>query len=304
MTVNTISALVPPGVMALAEGPGRALMQTPLTAEMMADVSASITIERGERFVVQRGLAIAPIRGLLTPNMAVFERWLGWSTFFGIEETMAELAADDDVRAIAVPVDSPGGMVRGCEAAAEAIAAAAAVKPVHVLASPLCASAAYWLASQATTITMTPGSDVGSIGVAMSIGAPVAPNGAGDQWFDFLSSHARAKRPDPTTETGQAECARQLDEIEALFHAAVAAGRGIPEADLLSRLSVTDDAQDGGAVFNPQQAVARGLVDGVETRAAFFERMAAFAAPPVQSSSAAAYIRRARAEAQIALSQF
>ncbi|WP_425450844.1 S49 family peptidase [Pseudoroseicyclus aestuarii] len=255
-----------------------------------------------ERYVVTRGVAVVPVRGLLTPNSAMLERYLGWTTYFGLEETMDHLAASEDVSAVVLDVDSPGGLVTGLEAAAEAIARCAAVKPVHALVAPLAASAAYWLASQARDITVTPGSLVGSIGVALIASAPVQPDIMGMQTIPMVSSHARAKRPDVSTEEGRAELQRWLDESEVRFHAAVARGRGIAEADLPERLSVSADTAWGGGVYAPDDAVSRGLADTVETRAAFYARILAAYAPRPSARRTASFTARAAAAAALAAS--
>lgn len=255
-----------------------------------------------ERFTVQRGLAVVPICGILTPNSAALEAWFGWTTYFGLIETMAELAERADIAAVVLDVDSPGGLVIGCEGAAAAIAATAAVKPVHALASPMAASAAYWLASQATDIAVTPGAVVGSIGVALEASSIVGPNSRGEQDYRLTSTHARAKRPDPGTAEGMTELRRSLDNAEAVFHAAVAAGRGIPVAELPGRLTVTDDPRDGGAVFRGPDAVARGLADTVETHAAFYSRMfSTYGAAPGGAASARFGAIAAAAAARAAL---
>jgi ClpP class serine protease len=286
--------------MALSHHGGDALLAFDLPVDkMQAHAGEVITVERGERYAVARGLGIVPVRGLLTPNMFLFERYMGWTTYQGLEQTMAELVANDECSGIVLDMDSPGGMVLGIEGAAAAIAAAAAVKPVHVLVNPLTASAAYWLASQASDIAITPGALVGSIGVQLTATSPQATDNWGDRWFEVSSSHARAKNPDPATEAGMAELRRALDETEAQFHAAVAAGRGIDLAQLAAQLSVTDDPQDGGATFGPDQAIARGLVDTLETRDAFYARvMEAYApAPRPQSRAFAAQAAAAQARA-------
>lgn len=258
-------------------------------------VVAAVTVER---FTVQRGVAVVPVRGLLTPNSAILERWMGWSTYFGIAETMAELGERGDVSAIILDVDSPGGLVTGCEGAVAAVAEAAKHKPVHALASPLAASAAYWIASQASTLAVAPGGLVGSIGVAMMASSIVGPDSWGEQRFSLASSHARAKRPDPGTEEGMAELRRSLDEVEAAFHAAVSAGRNIPLAELPTRLSVTDDPRDGGAVFRGADAMARGLADSIESRPAFYGRILQTYASAQKTGGGSAY--RARAAAAMA----
>lgn len=275
---NTIRALIAGEVMALDMGRARELLAIDLDAATPRQAAAleatsGLRIEPGERFAVLRGVAVVPLRGLLTHGSALYESWFGWATYSGIEDTADQLASDGDVTAVVLDVNSPGGMVTGCAAAAEAIARLRAVKPVHALVNPLASSAAYWIASQATTITMTPGSMVGSIGVAAEVSSPVQPGLDGDQRVIITSSHARAKRPDPMTEAGRTELVRFADEAEARFHAAIAAGRGIDPAELPALLSVTDDPADGGASFEFEAALARRLVDGRETRAAFYDRI-------------------------------
>uniref|UniRef100_UPI000C6D0F3F S49 family peptidase n=1 Tax=Cereibacter azotoformans TaxID=43057 RepID=UPI000C6D0F3F len=273
MTRTLASLFGPLQPMALAEDLAAPLLALPIPESAVDPAAAARAPAAGpsvpDRFTVARGLAVVPVRGILTPNMAQYERWFGWATYHGLTETLAHLAASEDAAAIVLEIDSPGGLVTGIEAAAEAIAAAAAVKPVHALVSPLAASAAYWLASQASEIVMTPGAVAGSIGVALTAAAHVQPGANGAQIFELSSRHARAKRPDASTEAGRAELQRSLDEAEAAFHAAVSAGRAIPAAELAARLSVTDDPQDGGATFRTPEAIRRGLADRTETRAAF-----------------------------------
>ncbi len=253
-----------------------------------------------ERFSIERGVAIVPVRGLLTPNSQMLERYLGWATYRGIEETCEALAADDGVAAAVFEIDSPGGYVIGCAGAGAAIKALAAVKPVYVLAAPLAASAAYWLASCGTEISMTIGAEVGSIGCARAAVRSVQPSSSGDQYFDFVSPNARAKIPDPTTDEGVAEIMRSLGESEAAFHAAVSEGRGIALAALPAALSVTDDPVDGGALFGGAQAVARGLADRIETRAEFYARVFAAHGLAARSGGRAA---KALAAAAMAVSR-
>lgn len=249
--------------------------------DMMA--GTDIRVEYGERFVTVRGVAVMPIRGMLTPDSDILERYLGWSTYAGIEAAAAELAASDEVRAVIVDANSPGGFVIGMEGAAAALARLAAVKPVLAIAAPLAASAAYALISQASSIAIVPGGMVGCIGVLGERDWPVQAAMDGNQRFITVSGLARAKRPDPTTETGRAELQRAADEAEARFHGMVARGRNIPLAELPDRLTVSADRADGGATYMAEDAIARGLADTVEVRAAFYDRvLTAYAPPPAR----------------------
>lgn len=300
---TTVASLFQSEPLAMCLQRAQSMLSLPLAQMDAVDAGQTEMAASGERFVVSRGVAVVPVRGLLTPNMFILERWLGWTTYHGLEQTMTELAANDEVSAIVLEVDTPGGFVLGIQSAADAIITAKGAKPVHVLVNPLCASAGYWLASQATDISATAGSVIGSIGVALMAGSFMQPGAfSGMQLFEMASSHARAKRPDPATDEGRDELQRSLDETEALFHAAVAQGRGIPVDNLTERLSVTDDPADGGATFDVAGAINRGLVDRAEPRRAFYDRIySAYAPKPrpnrrAQAMGAAA--RRAQAIAQ------
>lgn len=74
---------------------------------------------------------------------------------------------DPSVKQIALQLDSPGGEVSGVFQLAEQIVKGRSVKPIHALANDLAASAAYLIGSAATTLTVSPSGQVGSIGVVM-----------------------------------------------------------------------------------------------------------------------------------------
>lgn len=302
MTETTIASVVAGQPLAVCPEHGASVLcrHMPTAEEDFASVEmASLSVGRGERFAIGRGMALVPVRGLLTVNNPFLERYLGWTTYQGLVETMELLRASDEVNGVAMVFDTPGGLVLGMEAAVEAITATAAVKPVHALVNPLAASAGYWLACQATEIISTAGSLVGSIGVMTSASAPIGPGAGGHQWYDLRSSHAQAKNPDASTDEGRALIQMQLDKSEARFLDAIAAGRKIDRDELASRLALTDDARTGGATFGPIEAVERGLVDGVETATAFFDRIGALYAP-AKRPGAQALMARAQAAQAIA----
>ncbi|WP_066706951.1 S49 family peptidase [Celeribacter ethanolicus] len=268
-------------------------------AMLEADGGGAKMMAAPERFRVERGVAVVPIRGVLTANSAILEKYFGWTTYRGLEETCDTLAADDSVQTVILDANSGGGMVLGLKGAANALTRLAQAKPVHALVDTVAASAAYWLAAQAGEISMTAGAVVGSIGVGVSSYAYVQPGGSGVQLFEFTSTHARAKWPDPSTEEGRAEILRDLDATEAEFHDAVAAARGVSRDELTARLSVTDDPRDGGAVFGPAEAMARGLADRMEIRAEFYARLIGEGVTKPKSRSRASL---ARASAALAAS--
>jgi hypothetical protein len=126
------------------------------------------------------------------------------------------------------------------------------------------------------------------------------PGMFGYQGFVFRSSNARAKNRDPSTEAGAALILSRLDQYEAIFHAAIMAGRSIPVEELAARLSVTDDPADGGATFAFADAQSRGLADAELTRDAFYADIFERYAPSARPVGARAFGARAAAAAAIA----
>lgn len=294
------------GLMALDRELAAPLLNLPGLAAAAQVVAAPPPGSAGERpYQVVRGVAALSVKGVLTANSEQLAKWYGWTTYHGLAGLIADIAAAEDVSAVALEVDSPGGMVVGLDAAAEAIRALAQIKPVHALVNPMAASAAYWIAAQATDIAVTPGAIVGSIGVGLETYSYTGPSVLfGAQFYSLTSTHARAKWPDAGTESGKAEFSRMLDESEARFHAAVALGRGIPLADLPARLSVTADPRDGGAVFYGKDGIQRGLADSVQTRAEFYAGLyarygSAIAAPKANRGRALALAAAAAAQAAV-----
>lgn len=307
MTRTSISALIGAAPLAISDH-GLPMLAQALPAEPVSDVATvsamaggSVQIERGQRYVIHRGIAFVPVRGVLTPNSAVLEKYLGWASYHGIAETMAAITASDEVQASVMIFDTPGGSVLGLQAGAESIRLAAQVKPVHALVHPLAASAGYWMASQCSDMALTPGSWVGSVGTMSTVLQPMQPGSSGEQLFIQTSSHAGAKRPDPSTDAGHQLTQLRLDEMEAEFLAAVSAGRRIPVDEVATRTSRTGNDSDGGDVFWGQDAVSRGLVDTVETVPQFMGRIGALYAPKPRPQSRAYMARAQAAQAQATL---
>ena len=106
------------------------------------------------------GIAVIPVHGVLSQKGGEFS-----TSIEGIEREVRAAAADPDVRAIVLDVDSPGGSVFGVQSASDAVLEAAQAKRVIAVANPMMCSAAYWLSSGASEIVAAPSAYVGSIGV-------------------------------------------------------------------------------------------------------------------------------------------
>ena len=82
-----------------------------------------------------------------------------------ISGALRQVIDDPGVGSIVLDIDSPGGDVDGIDELASEIYQARKQKPITAVSNCLCASAAYYLASQASEIIASPSSLTGSIGV-------------------------------------------------------------------------------------------------------------------------------------------
>jgi len=89
------------------------------------------------------------------------------SSFYS--KRIEEFEKDDDIKALLVKVDSPGGVPGAAQALYNELNKFKKKKPIVVLVENVCASAAYYIASAANTIVSNPSSLVGSIGVLMQM---------------------------------------------------------------------------------------------------------------------------------------
>jgi signal peptide peptidase SppA len=203
-------------------------------------------------------IALISVSGPLTPRGS----WYG-SSLAQIAAQVTRAAADPDVASIVLDVDSPGGTVAGTAEAAAAVAEASQRKPVIAVVNTLAASAAYWIASQASEIVMTPSADVGSIGaMVMHVDYGKALEEAGITVTMIRSEQSPKKNEahpfGPLSEDARANLQSRVNDAGAEFIRAVASGRKVTQA------KVREDFGQG-RMFGAKEATARGMADRVAT---------------------------------------
>lgn len=195
------------------------------------------------------GVAIVPVMG---PLMRSFS-WWAWS----YEEVLRDVRlaqADGSVRAIVLDIDSPGGLVAGCEDCAAGIRASG-TKPVEAFVGGMGASAAYWLASAASRVNVGSGAILGSIGSVIEyINLEPYFEKLGARIVRVVAEQSPNKRLDPDSPEGQAEMQALVDASGADFVAAVARFRNRTEEEVVSGFGQ-------GLVFDGAEAIRRGMAD-------------------------------------------
>lgn len=218
----------------------------------------------------QGGVAVIRLKGLITPTPSFLSLLFGGGG--GLQAFRAQLrdaVNADDITAIVLDVDSPGGSTDLIAETAAELRAARAVKPLIAVANTWAASAAYWLAAQADELVVTPSGEVGSIGVYC---AHEDYSGYEDQIGikTTLVSAGKYKTEgnpyEPLSDEAREALQEKVDAYYGLFVADVAKGRGVPA-------SAVKAGYGEGRMLTAQQAVAENLADRVDTLEATITRI-------------------------------
>lgn len=234
-----------------------------------------MTVPRGP--TVGRGLSILGAFLLVFVLTALLLAYLGggqgsvgiWSAAVGVIEVRGVIAGDDEtiaairrfadsdqIRAVIVRIESPGGGVVPSQEIYRELARLKEKKPVIASLGGVAASGGYYIASACSAIVANPGTITGSIGVIMEtanvqgllekLGVKGTVIKAGT--YKDLGSPLR----EMTAEERQI-LKTMLDDVHQQFITAVASGRNMDEA-------VVRGLADG-RVYSGKQAQSLGLVD-------------------------------------------
>lgn len=221
---------------------------------------------------VRDGVAIVPVMGPLFTRADMLDQVSGATSYEALARDLQAALDDPAVGAILLNVDSPGGQVHGVAELAQQIRAAGAVKPLEAYVGGVGASAAYWLASAAQRVTVSPTSELGSIGVVLAYQVPNSEGPRG-KTYQFVSSQSPHKRPDPATEAGRGKLQTRVDRLAGEFVGAVAGYRGVSVDHVLEKFG-----QGGDEIGS--DAVAAGMADEVGSFESVLSRLAGAARRP------------------------
>jgi len=229
--------------------------------DMEARVGLSLGGDRQEeQYQVMDGVAVIPVKGVLTKGLSFFSFLFGGASMKQIGIAFQAALDDPLVKSILLDIDSPGGTVDGTEELAEDIFKARGRKPIVAYTDGMMASGAYWIASAADEIYISGDTvQVGSIGVvATHIDQSKADEAYGEKWTEITAGRYKriASGHRPLTDEGAAYIQDQVDYLYSTFVDAVARNRGVDQEEAL--------AMADGKIFIGKQALEIGLVDGVE----------------------------------------
>ncbi|MCJ7678749.1 MAG: S49 family peptidase [Anaerolineales bacterium] len=242
---------------------------------MVERVRAGTPIQAGPTPTASRRgtVAVLPIYGTITQKggggFMDFLMGGGTSTEkFGA--MFSQVMADESVKAVVLDIDSPGGSVFGVPELADMIFKARGGKPIIAVSNSLAASAAYWLASQADQIVVSPSSEVGSIGVYAlheDISEMVKGMGVAVTLVSAGKHKTEANEVEPLSEEARDAIQARVDDYYGMFVKAVARGRGVTE-------SAVRGGFGEGRVVGAVEAVKLNMADRVATLGQTLQRFA------------------------------
>jgi|GEM_PF-2465484 len=215
-------------------------------------------------------VAVVPIFGVISKYSTLVERISAGRgcSCETIRNNLRLALADESVETIIIRVDSPGGSVAGIDDLAREIFQARDKKKIIALAEDTCASAAYYLASQAEKVFANSSAVVGSIGVIAGIlDSHRAYENEGFHVVTIKSSDNKGSGTQGTviTEQQQRQWKTTIMGHYDLFIDAVTRGRKQLTREGLVAASEGAEHIADGRVYLGAEALKLGLIDGLAT---------------------------------------
>jgi signal peptide peptidase SppA len=247
-------------------------------------------IEYGEDVLISGGVAVVKLHGSFSLRGGIDADCMRVYSYTDIERMMVRLASDARVSVVVLDIDSPGGTVSGIKEAVRGIEVyRQSGKKLLVYASGLMCSAAYWLSSYADEIYVTPSAVVGSIGVYM-LHISVERHLDKEGYKVTLIEAGKYKMEGTEYRDLSAETLeRYREKVEKNYEEFL----GI----VIKNRKLSYDERNmwaEGRVFEGEEAVRVGLVDGVMTPVEFRERvLSVYHKPKVKTMETAMEITNA-----------
>lgn len=202
------------------------------------------------------GVAVIEIAGALVNRYGWLEG-CGMTSYDYLRAQLEFAKNDNDVKAVVLQIESPGGECGGAFDIAEYVYQFRKAKPIYAVANDYAYSAGYLLFSQCTKGFVTNTSGVGSIGVIAQLIDMTKFDAQMGLQYKIVRAGAKKQQGnphEPITEETVADLRVEMDRLYGLFVSAVARGRKMSEAAVRGT--------EAAPVFGPA-AVELGLADGI-----------------------------------------
>ncbi|CAN7420214.1 S49 family peptidase [Paraburkholderia hospita] len=190
---------------------------------------------------LDQGVAIIDVSGTLVQKSSNLRPSSGMLGYNAIRHNFLAALSDDQVKAIVLSIDSPGGEVAGCFDLADLIYASRSIKPTLAILNESAFSAAYALASACEQITVPRTGGTGSVGViCMHVDQSKAIDKAGltVTIIKYGDRKADGNQFNPLSKEALDRYQAEVDEMGELFVQTVARNRNL-SADVVRETQAT-----------------------------------------------------------------
>ena len=193
-------------------------------------------LEHSYQVTVRDRVAMIPVVGPLFRYANLFTRISGATSYEVLAQDITHVLDSDEVDALILVLDSPGGEVNGCAELASLIFEARGQKPIAAYVSGDAASGAYWIASACDEIIVSSTSGLGSIGVVGTYRSQ--ENDAHS--IEIVSSQSPFKRLDVAVDEDRQRLQVRMDALASVFVQSVADYRSVSVDTVLEHFGQGD----------------------------------------------------------------
>lgn len=266
------------------------LVRMRIEGERLTDeeIEARIGSRRQRAKQITGKVAVLPVLGVISQRMNMMSEISGGTSTELLGTEFDALANDPAIGAIVLDVDSPGGSVNGLQELSDKIfRARKPERPIVAVANGMAASAAYYIASAADEVVVSPGSEVGSVGtLALHTETSGLDEKVGikNTLITFGENKGEGSSIEPLSDGARADLQRRVDEYGRQFVADMARNRDVSKSHVMDNFGQ-------GRVFQGKDAIRRGMADRVAT---LDEVLGGFVARARADASARAELERER----------
>lgn len=225
-------------------------------------------------------VAILPLHGPIAQRMNMMTAVSGGTSTELFGKQFRAVMAEPGIGSIVIEVDSRGGTASGVEELATEIFKARGKKPIIAQVNSMMASAAFWIGAAADEIVITPGGEIGSVGVyGMHMDFSEADKKAGVK--TTLISAGKFKTEgnqfEPLSDEARGAFQKRIDEVYGMFISSLARSRGVSAATVRNGFG-------DGRVVGAKEALELGMADRIGTMQDTLKRLGV-AAPDAQMAA-------------------
>jgi len=206
-------------------------------------------------------VAVLPLYGVVCPRANNLAAYSGGTSCEGFGLAFQAAIDNDQVGAIIIDADTPGGDVQGAHELAQLVYDARGVKPIHTLGNHELCSAGFWIGVGGDEVVLTPTALTASIGIVTmhtEYSAAYERAGVKQTVLRSVPNKASANDAEPLSDEARASIEQRLADYHALFAGHVGKARGLSAAEV-------DERFGGGDVLTAKRAVKAGAADRIGT---------------------------------------